>query len=98
MKRKQPPCVATWLLEHLAMGPRNESLAGDLLEEFSSGRTVGWYWRQTVSALAIVYSQALLHRGPMVAFVFLWSSLVPAWIQGLDSLERHLQFAQRFEH
>jgi hypothetical protein len=97
MKSTAPPALAAWLLEHLAMGPRNESLAGDLLEEFSSGRTDGWYWRQTLSAIAIVSSQALLNRGPIVAFAFLWSTLVPAWIQGLDNLERHLQFHQRLQ-
>jgi hypothetical protein len=34
MKPSEPPALASWLLEHLALGKKNEALAGDLLEEF----------------------------------------------------------------
>ncbi len=34
MNASKPPALATWMLEHLLWGGRNEALAGDLLEEF----------------------------------------------------------------
>ena len=49
MRTKRPPCVATWLLRHLASD--NVPLAGDLLEEFRAGRTAHWYWRQVMAAI-----------------------------------------------
>jgi hypothetical protein len=45
-----PPRLARLLLDWLA--PGNESLRGDLDEEFASGRGSRWYWRQVVSLLA----------------------------------------------
>ncbi len=43
MRPTEPPPIATWLLEHV--GLRNQSLAGDLLEEYRTGRSGAWYWR-----------------------------------------------------
>ncbi len=51
MRSSKPPVLATWLVEHLIPGPRNEALAGDLLEQFSQGRSVTWYWRQVLCAV-----------------------------------------------
>ncbi|HXA77466.1 MAG TPA: hypothetical protein VNV41_10055 [Candidatus Acidoferrales bacterium] len=51
MRSSKPPVQATWLVEHLIPGPRNEALAGDLLEQFSQGRSVTWYWRQVLVAI-----------------------------------------------
>ncbi len=48
MSRTGPPPLATWMLEHLTFGCRKEELAGDLCEEFRSGRSEGWYWRQVL--------------------------------------------------
>jgi hypothetical protein len=45
--------MATWLLRHLGPDYRNESLAGDLFEEFQQDRTRAWYWRQTAAAVFI---------------------------------------------
>ena len=42
--------LALWLLGHLA--PRNEPLAGDLLEQFRAGRSVVWLWSQLLYAIA----------------------------------------------
>lgn len=58
MKPVEPPPIATWLLRHA--GPRNEALAGDLLEEHGRGRSAGWYWRQVMSAIVIGRSRELL--------------------------------------
>ena len=43
--------LALWLLGCLA--PRNEPLAGDLLEQFRAGRSVVWLWLQLFYAIAM---------------------------------------------
>jgi hypothetical protein len=53
MTMRVPPRIATWLLKHLGPGYRNESLAGDLYEEYQHDRTQAWYWRQTAAAIVI---------------------------------------------
>lgn len=53
MKSSQPPALATWLIEHLIPGSRNEALAGDLLEQFGQGRSALWYWRQVLVAILV---------------------------------------------
>jgi hypothetical protein len=52
MSLRQPPALATWLLNRFHIPQSNPPLAGDLLEEFQSGRSGAWYWRQTVKAIA----------------------------------------------
>ena len=47
---KQPPALASVLLNRL--GPRDQSFVGDLLEEYSTGRSKAWFWRQVVAAVA----------------------------------------------
>lgn len=59
MNLRQPPALAVWLLERLGLTKQNEPLAGDLLEEFRSGRTAAWYWRQAFMAIATVLGQQL---------------------------------------
>lgn len=79
MRQADPPLMATWLLEHLTPGGRNDALAGDLLEEFRSGRSAFWYWRQVFAAIAISWLTETLHRRVLVIFAALWSMLAPAW-------------------
>lgn len=47
MNIRRPPAVAAWVLDRLGYTRANPALAGDLLEEIQSGRSAGWYWRQT---------------------------------------------------
>jgi len=49
---RRPPALANWLLDRLGCTRRNPALAGDLLEEFRSGRSAAWYWRQTLVVVA----------------------------------------------
>lgn len=57
MKSRKPPALATWLVERAIPGARHEALAGDLLEQFSQGRTALWYWRQALSAVLLGYAR-----------------------------------------
>jgi hypothetical protein len=90
------PSLATWLLEHLIPGPRNEALAGDLLEEFSAGRPAAWFWRQTLAVLALACSRQLLTNRGVLFFTTLWSTLVPAWVLAIGGLEVRFHLNQRF--
>lgn len=96
MNHGEPPRLAAWLLHYAAPGQRHEALTGDLLEEFRTGRSASWYWRQTLSALAIAISQMLLKRGPAMLFTVLWSALVPSWLLAIATAEKHFDLHQRF--
>lgn len=53
MTMRQPPALAAWLLKRFVSGYRSECLAGDLLEEYQTGRTPAWYWREVIAAIAV---------------------------------------------
>lgn len=55
MKSSKPPALATWLVEHFNAGGSSEALTGDLLEQFSQGRSVTWYWRQVLVAILLSF-------------------------------------------
>jgi hypothetical protein len=70
---------ASWMLEHLTFGAKNEALAGDLLEEFHSGRSASWYWRQVLAAIGIRAYQAACASVVPLIFSAVWTMLYPAW-------------------
>ena len=51
MTTRMPPRLASWVLDHLGMRYRRESLAGDLFEEYQQGRSQVWYWQQVIAAV-----------------------------------------------
>ena len=92
MNRADPPHVATWMLEHLTVGSRNEALAGDLLEEIHSGRrdrTRGWYWRQVFAAIAAGFFREILNHRSVLFFAVLWSMVSPSWVVLSTNVEVH---------
>ena len=58
MRSQHPPRLALLLLNRLAP---NEPLEGDLQEEYRSGRSAVWYWRQVIVAV----TSASLQRGDL---------------------------------
>lgn len=45
----KPPMLAMVIL--MRLGPANEPIVGDLIEEYAAGRSRMWFWRQTVAAV-----------------------------------------------
>ena len=99
MRRASPPVAATWMLEHLMLGGKNEALAGDLLEEFKRGRPVSWYWRQVVVAIALGSAKELRNHWLLVVFAVLWTLPYPAfWFYVVRTQAIHvIEIAVRFE-
>ena len=80
MNHGSPPRVATWIFEHLRPAGCDEALAGDLLEEFRSGRSAGWYWFQVIAALAVEWSQSAWQYRACLLFAAAWSVVSPSWV------------------
>jgi hypothetical protein len=53
MTAKQPPAMATWILKHFGCGPNNDTLMGDLAEQYQQKDSAMWYWRQALKAVPI---------------------------------------------
>jgi hypothetical protein len=70
MRSSKPPALATWMLEHLKPGRRNEALPGDLLEQFNQGRSVTWYWHQVLIAIWAGFVKEWR--------IFVWASVLTA--------------------
>lgn len=80
MRPTEPPSIATWMLHHLLAGENREVLAGDLIEEFRSGRSDTWYWRQVLTAIATSGFQNVISHRTVLLFAALWSMLSPGWL------------------
>jgi hypothetical protein len=72
MKSSKPPVLATWVVEHMVPGGRNDALAGDLLEQFSQGRSARWYWRQVFGAMIVGFSKEWLILAAAIGATFVW--------------------------
>ncbi|HEV2322391.1 MAG TPA: hypothetical protein VGS10_00440 [Terracidiphilus sp.] len=79
MRQSDPPRAAMWMLRRLVPGERNDALAGDLLEEFRSGRSAAWYWRQVLACVAIRNTRVVLAHSGVLLFAVLWALLAPVW-------------------
>jgi hypothetical protein len=93
MTTRTPPRLATWLLERFGNGRRNESLLGDLHEQFAQGRSAGWYWSQVLRALAISARVRLFTLSAAVATTFV---MALAWLQAQDLFARNAGSVHRF--
>ena len=93
MKSSKPPAIATWLLQHLGDGVKNEALTGDLLEELSQGRSAGWYWRQVVAALFASFWKRSRILWVAAGFTVVWICVIDASSQWLI----HISHSHLFE-
>ena len=50
MTARRPPRPAVWLLTQCL--PEDDPLTGDLVEDFTAGRSAVWFWRQALVAVA----------------------------------------------
>jgi hypothetical protein len=64
---KPPPRTASALLQRLTQG--TESALGDLVEQFQSGKSRWWYWRQVVGVIAHKAFEDLRHSPALVVAV-----------------------------
>ncbi len=60
MRSSKLPRVATWLLEHLQSGSRNDHITGDLMEAYQRGRSRAWYWKQALTAIIVSFYQEIM--------------------------------------
>ena len=95
MRQSDPPRAAAWMLRHLVPGERNDALAGDLLEEFRSGRSAAWYWCQVFASITIAYSHNIYANGSALLFAAFWTLLAPVCIP-LPSLTHFSLFEREF--
>jgi hypothetical protein len=71
--------AALWLLDHLALGPHAEALAGDLHEELEAGCSALWLWRQVIAAILFgLWNRTGSYLLPLL-FSVLWTPLYTGW-------------------
>lgn len=77
MTQSKPPALASWMLDHLLWGGRNEALAGDLVEEFQRRHSKAWYWRQVLGAIVASVTGELRQHWKLLSleavFVLVWT-------------------------
>ncbi len=59
MSVRAPPKLAVWLLERCGSEFHAESLAGDLIEEYRSGRNRRSLWRQVATAIGLALLRSI---------------------------------------
>jgi len=72
-----PPKLATWLLEQFSP-VLDAPLAGDLVESFRQGRSAGWYWKQVLWAILLVFLYSLRKQWGRLAYAIVCSGLISA--------------------
>ena len=64
---KPPPTIAFAILRQFI--PAEDPRVGDLLEEFQSGKSSGWYWRQVFGVIVQTISRDVRHSWTLVGAV-----------------------------
>jgi hypothetical protein len=66
---RRPPWFSSWLLNYL--GREDDSLAGDITQQYNQGRSRCWYWRQVMGAIVIdLVRETLENRGLVIKAIF----------------------------
>jgi hypothetical protein len=92
--RIRPPVLATWLLELFAN--HNPALVGDLLEEYQTGRSALWFWRQVLTAILVCFNSIRAHkwlalRALVIGWIFLEGASLLAFLFAHHLLMRLLE-------
>lgn len=53
MRLRSVPRAATWFLREYGPNPQDESIVGDLTEQYQRGRGRVWYWRQILAIVSV---------------------------------------------
>jgi hypothetical protein len=78
MNSGRPPRLAVSLLKWFGLA-NDEAFVGDLIEEYRSGRTAGWFWRQTLTAIRVRIIEAVTRPAAaprIVAYALTASSIL----------------------
>ena len=67
MTSKQPPRIATWMLKHFGCGPDNDTVLGDLAEQYRHKGSAMWYWRQAMKAIPVSVLREIRAHKPIAA-------------------------------
>ena len=79
---RQPPAIPNWLLGRF--GSFEDALVGDIYQEWSTGRSMGWFWQQTLSAIACATIRDIRQRPwrACTALLLGWSVAAAAFLSG----------------
>ena len=92
MTPSQPPCRATRMMQRTGVDP---AIVGDLIEEYSRGRSSLWYWMQAFGALM---TKTVPTLSPDMAR-FRWLAALPLAILAVRAVSRMaLFFTRDFSH
>jgi hypothetical protein len=81
--------IVEWLLERFGIPQRNESLMGDLMEEYSAGRSGFWLLRQIVNAIATTMAHDITHHSLLTArAIAMGWALWFGWARTVSHLQR----------
>jgi len=75
MTSKQPPSLTTWTLKHFGSGPNNDTVLGDLAEQYAQSGSASWYRRQALKAIWVsLFREIRSHKGSTVG------ALLTGWV------------------
>ena len=90
---RRSPVIADWLLDNLGVSRRNEALMGDISEEYASGRSRLWYWRQSIAAIRLTVIKDLRNHPLLIArSLVVWIAYGGVTSYALNALTHWIQF------
>lgn len=92
----QPPRIATWMLKHFGSGSDNETLLGDLAEQYQGNGGTMWYWRQALKAIPVSLFKEIGGHKWIAARALLTGWAV--WMMFLTVIPLHVPLAFFFSH
>jgi hypothetical protein len=92
----QPPRIATWMLKHFGSGPDNDTLLGDLAEQYRRNGSAMWYWRQALKAMPVSFFKEIRRHKWIAARALLtgWAT----WMIFVTMIPLHVPLAFFFSH